>query len=251
MFKRFTFCGLILLLSVQLWAEPSLMGPPKEVVQASSEVVSTEPSQERLSEPPVTPAQNLPPRQDTTLVFDNPGTPDSIRISGGKKNIVINPEIWIPNSQKSLWYAVAIPGMGQIYNRKYWKLPIVYGGVAAIVYAISWNSRYYTDYSNAYRDFLDTDPSTNRYLDMVPTGYPESQYENYLSSQKDSYRRNRDLSIIAGIGFYAITIIDAFVDAELAEFDISEDLTMTVAPTYLTTSPVQTGAFGCGVSLNF
>lgn len=178
--------------------------------------------------------------KDTAMLYDN-----------SYQSIAFKDSIWVPNSTKSLWYAVAVPGMGQIYNKKYWKLPIVYGGFAAILYAISWNGRYYSDYSNAYRDYMDKNPNSNRYIDLIPSGYPESQIESYLEKQQNMFRRNRDFSIILGLGFYAITVIDAFVDAELATFDISSDLSMQIVPAQLYNPESPYGAWGCGISLNF
>lgn len=135
-----------------------------------------------------------------------------------------------PNPYKSIWYGLVFPGAGQIYNRRYWKLPIVYGGVVGVAYAISWNSARYTEYSRAYMDYTDSNPDTDSYLSLVPVGYPDGQIGNYVKNGLNTYRRYRDLSIIIGVAFYAITVIDAFVDAQLADFDISPDLSMKVRP---------------------
>lgn len=156
-----------------------------------------------------------------------------------------------PDPMKSIWYALAFPGLGQIYNRKYWKLPIVYGGVAGIAYAITWNGKYYNDYYNAYRDYMDSNPNTNSYLDLIPENYPEGQIESYLNSRQSTYRRYRDLSIIIGVAFYAITVIDAFVDAQLAEFDISPDLTMKVRPKLMEQPNTAEPSVGCALQVNF
>ncbi len=156
-----------------------------------------------------------------------------------------------PDPMKSIWYALAFPGLGQIYNRKYWKLPIVYGGVAGIAYAISWNGKYYNDYYNAYRDYMDANPNTNSYLDLIPENYPEGQIESYLNSRQSTYRRYRDLSIIIGVAFYAITVIDAFVDAQLAEFDISPDLSMKVRPKLMEQPNTSSPSVGCALQVNF
>lgn len=132
-----------------------------------------------------------------------------------------------------------LPGYGQIYNRKYWKLPIVYGGFLGCAYAISWNGTMYADYKKAYRDIIDNDPNTNSFMDILPEGYTiESlggigQYTKTLQTKQNTYRRYRDLSIVITVALYAITLVDAYVDAQLFDFDISPDLTMHVTPSLL------------------
>ena len=145
----------------------------------------------------------------------------------------INKKIFIPNPTKATWLAVVFPGGGQIYNRKYWKLPIIYGGFAGCAYALSWNGKMYKDYSQAYLDIMDSNPNTKSYEDLLPPNatYNEEQLKNTLKRRKDMFRRYRDLSIFAFIGVYLISIIDAYVDAELSNFDITPDLSMKVEPT--------------------
>ena len=144
----------------------------------------------------------------------------------------INKKIFIPNPTKATWLAVGFPGGGQIYNRKYWKLPIIYGGFAGCAYALSWNGKMYKDYSQAYLDIMDSNPNTKSYEDLLPPNstYNEEQLKNTLKRRKDMFRRYRDLSIFAFIGVYLISIIDAYVDAELSNFDITPDLSMKVEP---------------------
>ncbi|WP_294474014.1 DUF5683 domain-containing protein [uncultured Bacteroides sp.] len=144
----------------------------------------------------------------------------------------LNKKIFIPNPTKATWLAVVFPGGGQIYNRKYWKLPIIYGGFAGCAYALSWNGKMYKDYSQAYLDIMDSNPNTKSYEDLLPPNstYDEEQLKNTLKRRKDMFRRYRDLSIFAFIGVYLISIIDAYVDAELSNFDITPDLSMKVEP---------------------
>ena len=141
-------------------------------------------------------------------------------------------KVWTPNPTKATWLAVVFPGGGQIYNRKYWKLPIIYGGFAGCAYALSWNGKMYKDYSQAYLDIMDSNPNTKSYEDLLPPNstYNEEQLKNTLKRRKDMFRRYRDLSIFAFIGVYLISIIDAYVDAELSNFDITPDLSMKVEP---------------------
>lgn len=147
----------------------------------------------------------------------------------------LNKKIFIPNPTKATWLAVVFPGGGQIYNRKYWKLPIIYGGFAGCAYALSWNGKMYKDYSQAYLDIMDSNPNTKSYEDLLPPNarYNEEQLKNTIKKRKDMFRRYRDLSIFAFIGVYLISIIDAYVDAELSNFDITPDLSMKVEPTVI------------------
>lgn len=145
--------------------------------------------------------------------------------------------LWKPNSSKALLWAL-LPGGGQIYNRKYWKLPIVWGAFTACYYAISFNNRQYQDYHAAYRDLSSADPQTNTaWLAFAPQGAQASDYEQYVSSLRptlkrgnDFYRRYRDLSILATVLVYGLSVLDAYVDAELYTFDISPDLALRVVP---------------------
>ena len=142
---------------------------------------------------------------------------------------------WIPNSNKTVWLSLVIPGAGQIYNRKYWKLPIIYGGFVGCAYALTWNGQMYKDYSQAYQDIMSNNPNNNSYEDFLPPGVDVNDrleyYQDLFRRRKDLYRRQRDLSIFAFIGVYLLSVIDAYVDAELSDFDISKDLTMTWQPT--------------------
>lgn len=143
-------------------------------------------------------------------------------------------ENWQPDPIRAMWLAMVFPGGGQIYNRKYWKLPIIYGGVVGCMYALTWNAQMLTDYSQAYQDIMDSDPTTNSHLEMLPLGYDitgrEDHFKSVFKRKKDFYRRFRDISIFCIAGVYLLSIIDAYVDAELSSFDISRDLSLTVSP---------------------
>lgn len=170
---------------------------------------------------------------------------------------------WTPKPQKALWMALVIPGGGQIYNRKYWKLPLVYGGMMGCLYAMTWNNTMYKDYSQAYLDIMDSDPNTQSYNKFLHLGNQinESNIERYktiFKKRKDKYRRWRDMSFFCLIGVYALSVIDAYVDAELSEFDISKDLSMKVRPaimhnkgTFTSANPLDNSSVGLQCSLNF
>lgn len=149
-------------------------------------------------------------------------------------NGALNKKVFIPNPTKATWLALVIPGSGQIYNRKYWKLPIIYGGFAGCAYALTWNNKMYKDYMQAYKDAALGNWEANSIHDLLPPGYldrtPKTQITETLRKRKDTYRRYRDLSIFAFIGVYLISVIDAYVDAELSNFDITPDLSMRVEP---------------------
>ena len=164
---------------------------------------------------------------------------------------------FIPNSNRATWLALIIPGGGQIYNRKYWKLPIVYGGFMGCAYALSWNGKMYKDYSQAYLDIMDDDPNTKSYEDFLPPNADisgqEERYKEIFRKRKDLYRRQRDLSIFAFIGVYLLSVIDAYVDAELSDFDISKDLGLKIEPVIFNDGRNKIGgnAIGLQCSLKF
>lgn len=160
---------------------------------------------------------------------------NSFAIADSGKVVKSNPKkIWKPDVATATWLALVIPGGGQIYNRKYWKLPIVYGGFVGCMYAYNWNGQMYKDYRQAYLDIMDSDPNTNSYKDFFRPGYNFEANKEYLKSvfkkRKDRYRRWRDLSIFATIGVYALSVLDAYVDAQLATFDISDDVNLSIEP---------------------
>lgn len=147
---------------------------------------------------------------------------------------------WRPDVKKAMWMAIVIPGGGQIYNRKYWKLPIIYGGFVGCAYALRWNGQMYSDYDRAYRDMIDGDKSTDSYMKFIHLGNTTmtqeeivERYKPIFKSRRDKFRRWRDLSIFCMIGVYALSIVDAYVDASLSEFDISDDLSMKVSPAFI------------------
>lgn len=137
--------------------------------------------------------------------------------------------VYKPNPTKAIWYSALFPGLGQVYNKRYWKLPIIGAGITAISYAIGWNNKYYVAYTNAYRDFTDENPDTQSYIKLLPNGstyYSSSNFTTILKNRQQIYRRYRDLSIIGAVGIYLFCILDAYVDAQLYDFDISSDLSL-------------------------
>ena len=167
---------------------------------------------------------------------------------------------WRPDTKRAMWLALVLPGAGQIYNRKYWKLPFIYGGFVGCTYAITWNNQMYHDYSQAYMDIMDNDPNTASYNQFMHLGAKITSdnlatYQNLFKSRKDRFRRWRDMSFFVLVGVYALSVIDAYVDASLSEFDISNDLSLRVEPAVINTdnnrNPLNSAGIGVHCSLNF
>lgn len=137
-----------------------------------------------------------------------------------------------PEPRKAVWVAALFPGAGQIYNRKYWKLPIIYGGFLGLIYGYNFNQRYYKTYQNAYRDLVTDSPNASylqliRGTDAQKKAYIEqygSQLETRFKRKKDTYRNWRDYCVVGMLGVYLVSIVDAYVDASLYHFDVSPDL---------------------------
>lgn len=163
-----------------------------------------------------------------------------------------------PSPTRAIWLSALFPGLGQIYNRRYWKLPIIIGGFMGLGYATNWNNNQYQDYMQGYRDLLDSDPNTKSYMNFFPPTISEGDLDqewlkNIFKQRKDYYRRNRDLCIISIVAVYLLCIVDAYIDASMAHFDISPNLSMDVAPAMMV-SPSPTGrkaALGLNWALTF
>ena len=128
------------------------------------------------------------------------------------------------------------------------------------IYALSWNNSMYKDYSQAYIDLMDNDPNTQSYNQFLHLGNTinsqnKKQYEDIFKKRRDKYRRWRDLSFFVMLGVYALSVIDAYVDAELSVFDISKDLSMKVEPTIINNGSskniIDGSSVGVQCSLNF
>ena len=187
---------------------------------------------------------------------------DGEKLNRDKTKVTLRSE-FKPDPTRAVVYSAIFPGLGQIYNRKYWKLPIIYSGFIGLSYGISWNGRYYDDYSKAYRSIAGDNPRET-YEDgwgiFYPGRDPNSMSDTQINSlrtsfrrKKDFYRRNRDLCVIAAVGVYLVCMVDAYVDAQLFDFDISPDLSLRVEPTVMT-SPMSLSMnkpIGVQCSINF
>lgn len=142
----------------------------------------------------------------------------------------------IKDPHKATFLAVFLPGSGQVYNEKYWKVPIVFAGLGISGYAIYWNRRE----MKSFQDELDlriNDSTVNNYAFLTI---------DQLKSNRDFYRTNRDYSIISFVAIYALQIVDAAVDAHLSGFQLGDDLSLRVEPkAYRNTN------LGLGLTLTF
>lgn len=184
--------------------------------------------------------------------------PDSVRlVDVSELKVDTLPKVaWRPDPIRAVWLGAICPGLGQMYNRSWWKVPIVYGALMGCGYAIMTNQQTYTEYKQAYRDlYYDnqndevTDDVTKSYNAILPDGYDiarmggTSAYVSKLQNWQNTYRRYRDISIVVTVVVYALSLVDAYVDAQLFDFDISPDLSMQVEPS-LYFDPVQQRANG-------
>lgn len=161
-----------------------------------------------------------------------------------------------PSPERAVWLSALCPGLGQIYNRRYWKLPIVVGGFMGLGYATNWNNNQYQDYVQGYRDLMDSDPSTKSYMNFFPPTVNEGDLDlewlkRTFKSRRDYFRRNRDLCIICLVGLYLICMIDAYIDASMAHFDISPDLSLDLSPTLMRQPNTPKPALGLNWAFTF
>ena len=129
----------------------------------------------------------------------------------------------IKSPRKAAILSSTLPGLGQIYNKKYWKVPIIYAGLLTSAYYINENNIQYKQYKNAYLRRLDNNPNNDDFVGKYSSGD--------LLILKDFYRRNREISILCFVGTYIINILDASIDSHLFDYDISEDISLQIKPT--------------------
>jgi hypothetical protein len=188
--------------------------------------------------------------QDTALVA-----------SSSKKKYALAP-------QKAAMLSAVFPGMGQIYNRKYWKLPIVYAGFAGLGFGVTYNTTRYNKFIKAYQDFTDKIPETASYLEMKIYNWPPEYYDPVLYPDTyrlsyevqvteallrgvDSFRKDRDLSLIGIAAWYALSILDANVDASLSDYNIDKNLNLTVSPLPVYVGDYLVTGVNFGLIINF
>ncbi len=180
-------------------------------------------------------AQEFP--VDTLIVPDNrmPAVVMPVEESVASEEEV--PAEELHSARKAAIYSALLPGLGQAYNRKYWKIPLVYGGFAAFGYFIRMNHDSYNIRKNAYLDLSDNNPETTSYMKLPQIIYYNldnpgevANLKQGLLRSQDYFRRNRDLLVILTVAFYGLNIIDASVDAHFFNWDISDDLALNMQP---------------------
>ena len=187
---------------------------------------------------------------------------DTIHIIAGEIVQVIIPEKEekYHSPHRASMYSAIIPGAGQFYNKKYWKIPILYGGIGGVAYAISFNSERYNYYRGAYRDFIIRDPANKSYLEIIQGtvmteeriyGDAQQWFRDYLNNSKNRFKRYRDISYAVMVFVYLINIIDASIDAHFYYFDMSDDLSFVIEPTYFHFNTDLGGAFGLSFRFTF
>lgn len=165
----------------------------------------------------------------------------------------------IHSPKKASIYSAILPGLGQAYNKKYWKIPVIYAGFGVIIYYIDWNNDWYGLFRNAYIDIsvatdFDKDAYIRKYSDLpylatfnYDNSVDKKNVQEYLTKYQAYFRRNRDLLIICTAAFYALNIIDASVDAHLFDFDISDDLTFDWKPTVISIEDQRIFCLNCSI----
>lgn len=186
--------------------------------------------------------------------------PDTVLASSKQSKSRKRPgeEYWMPNPKKAMWLSLLLPGAGQIYNRSYWKVPLIYGLGVGSFYVVSFQGRMYKEYSAAYYSMVDKDPAT-RDFDPIFEGLgnvDDSWKLTVLERKMNTYRRYRDLCIFASVLLYLANALDAFVDAHLYDFSITEDLSLNISPEikydeHFSTVGGSQQSFGLKFTLNF
>ena len=162
------------------------------------------------------------------------------------KTIVSQPDSILEKQhspKKAALMSAVLPGLGQIYNKKYWKPPIIYAGLGVLTYFIVTNANQYKTYKGAYIESANGD-STGTYQDLVAKYSAED-----LLSAREYYRRNLEISCLLTGLLYILNIVDAAVDAHLFTYNINKDLSLKVEPMII--SPVTSGNYSSGLRLSF
>lgn len=197
--------------------------------------------------------------QRDSILIEN----DSLRVTG--ETVFAKRSDKYISPHKATLYSAILPGMGQIYNRKYWKAPIAWIGLGIAGYALYYNQDKYLFYKSAYRDYVIQDPANTSYQpvidrllstgsftqeELMPGGDYSQWLENALNNQKLIFRKYRDYSYVAIGLIYIINIVDATVDAHFQQFDISDDLTLRWEP-FVNPSLRYGPTYGVGFNLSF
>ena len=147
-----------------------------------------------------------------------------------------------PLPRRAVIFSAIFPGLGQAYNRQYWKIPVVFAGFAGFTYVISWNQGHLSDLQGAFVDLRSGNPEATRWHAFVPHGQDpdvfleqrgREWFAGVLENRRDQHRHWRDMSVILSVAWYLLVMVDAYVDARLFDFTMSQDLSMRVTPATL------------------
>lgn len=177
----------------------------------------------------------------------------ALNLSAQEDSLLIDPQLVVEepafrpydplSPARAAFYSAVVPGLGQAYNGKYWKIPVVYAALGTGVYFYFRNDKQYDRYRDAYKSRL-AGKTTDEFSDA--DGNPIVSTRGLIEGQR-FYQRNKEISILVTLGLYALNIIDANVDAHLQQFNVSEDLSFKPAVDYDRFS----GKTGYGLSLNY
>ena len=157
----------------------------------------------------------------------------------------LNPKSTKPHPPKrAALLSAIIPGAGQVYNKKYWKVPVIYVGFGALAYSFQFNQSRYVKYRDAYKTRIDNDSTTT-------DPYIKKYTDDDLISLFKYYHRYRDLTVIGGAAVYLFQIIDATVDAHMFTFNVDDDLSMNIHPILIRTASLNHYTTGLGLSIKF
>ena len=178
---------------------------------------------------------------------------DTLKTTGPKDTVILKKELVKHSPRKAALYSTALPGLGQAYNKKYWKIPVLYACIGGLTYSIIYNNNNYITYRTAYRKRMDNDPTTID--EFAQVGTKNYLPDDYLLANTKGFHRWRDLSIFGAALLYVLNIVDATVDAHLFTFDVSDDLSLNVRPAFITTAGMNRtrsiNTTGLSVRLNF
>jgi hypothetical protein len=145
------------------------------------------------------------------------------------------------NPTRALLFSAVLPGLGQAYNNKYWKIPIIYTAIGGVGYSFSFFNRQYNKYLDGLEELLKHEKDTS----VILTIFDEDTDKDLVIQLKENYRRNRDLSALAFLAVYGLNIIDATVDAHLSNFDISDDLSLNIKPDIFRSKSINNRNYFC------
>lgn len=158
------------------------------------------------------------------------------------ETVPLKPIVPYHSPKKAAILSAALPGLGQIYNKKYWKVPVIYAGIAGLSYSFNLNQTKYISYRTAFKARIDNDSTTSS----------QAAYDGYsndnLYTLLQYYQRNRNLTVIGGALLYLINIVDASVDAHLFTFDVNDDLSFHIQPVLI--NSVNRNEYTTGLSLS-